>query len=124
MPITGGCHCGKATFRIAGEIPEQLTRCTCSFCAKRGALWAYYEPRQFDASVAATDDAIYRWNSKQVAHHFCPTCGCTTFTDSPAFAPDGSWDGSTRRIGANARLFDDFVAADAPVKVIDGKNLW
>ena len=26
--------------------------------------------------------------------------------------------------GVNARLFDNFVAADAPVVVIDGKNLW
>ncbi|MEJ8856923.1 hypothetical protein WKW79_20275 [Variovorax robiniae] len=37
---------------------------------------------------------------------------------------DGKWDGKTRRIGANARLFRDFDAAIAPVKVIDGKNLW
>lgn len=29
---------------------------------------------------------------------------------------------STRRIGVKARLFDDFVAADAPVAVIDGKK--
>jgi hypothetical protein len=31
---------------------------------------------------------------------------------------------STRRIGVNARLFDDFDAALAPVVVIDGKHLW
>jgi hypothetical protein len=30
----------------------------------------------------------------------------------------------TRRIGVNARLFDDFDAANAPVSVIDGRNLW
>jgi len=29
-----------------------------------------------------------------------------------------------RRIGVNARLFDGFDAAEAPVEVIDGKNLW
>jgi hypothetical protein len=51
-------------------------------------------------------------------------CGCGTFTDSPAFEADGSWDKSTRRIGVNARLFDNFSAADAPLTVIDGKNLW
>jgi hypothetical protein len=44
--------------------------------------------------------------------------------DSPAFKPDGSWDGKTRRIGVNARLIDNFDAAQAPVTVIDGKNLW
>ena len=66
----------------------------------------------------------YRWNTQLVAHHFCPACGRGTFTDSPAFEADGSWDKRTRRIGVNARLFDNFVAADAPVAVIDGKNLW
>ena len=124
MTITGRCHCGKIAFRIEGEIPAQLTRCTCSFCAKRGALVAYYQPDHFHLTTPASDGATYRWNTKQVAHHFCPTCGCATFTDSPAFEADGRWDGSTRRIGVNARLFDAFDAAQAPVVVIDGKNLW
>ena len=124
MTITGSCHCGKSAFRIEGDIPTTLTRCTCSFCSKRGVLWAYYPPDQFRLTSPTADDATYRWHTKLVAHHFCPVCGCGTFTDSPAFEPDGSWDKSTRRIGVNARLFDNFVAADAPVVVIDGKNLW
>lgn len=124
MPITGSCHCGKSAFRIEGEIPAELTRCTCSFCAKRGALLAYYSPAAFTVTTPESADAIYRWNTKQVAHHFCPACGCTTFSDSPAFEADGKWDGSTRRIGVNARLFDNFDAAAARVVVIDGKHLW
>ena len=123
MPITGSCHCGRTAFSIAGEIPAELTRCTCSFCSKRGALWAYYEPKQFQVTTPPADDATYRWHTQLVAHHFCPVCGCGTFTDSPAFEPDGSWDKTTRRIGVNARLFDDFDAALVPVAVIDGKNL-
>ncbi|WP_367850114.1 GFA family protein [Rhodoferax sp. WC2427] len=124
MLITGACHCGKTAFRIDGDLPVELTRCTCSFCAKRGALLAYYAPAQFHVITLPTDDATYRWNTLQVAHHFCPVCGCATFSDSPAFEPDGSWDQTTRRIGVNARLFDHFDAAAAPVVVIDGKNLW
>ena len=125
MTITGSCHCGKNAFSIDGDIPTELTRCTCSFCSKRGALLAYYQPSQFHA-IAQTndDDAIYRWNTKLVAHHFCSECGCATYTDSPAFEQDGSWDKVNRRIGVNARLFDNFDAAAAPVAVIDGKNLW
>jgi hypothetical protein len=124
VAITGSCHCGKSSFRIEGDMPAQLTRCTCSFCSKRGALLAYYEPGQFSASSPDADDTVYRWRTKQVAHHSCAVCGCATFSDSPAFELDGSWDGSTRRIGVNARLFDDFDAAVFPVVVIDGKNLW
>ena len=124
MSITGSCHCGKTTFRIDGDIPEVLTRCTCTFCARRGALVAYYRPDQFHMSNIAGYDANYQWNTKLVKHHFCPVCGIPTFSDSPAFEQDGSWDGSTRRIGVNARLFDNFDAAEAPVVVLDGKNLW
>ena len=123
MTITGSCHCGKCAFRIEGDIPEKLTRCTCSFCSKRGALLAYYEPTQFHVTQAA-GDSTYLWNTKLVEHHFCSDCGCATYSNSPAFGQDGSWDKVTRRIGVNARLFDNFDAATAPVIVIDGKNLW
>ncbi|MFS2032431.1 GFA family protein [Polaromonas sp. CT11-55] len=122
--ITGSCHCGKNAFRIDGEMPAQLTRCTCSFCSRRGALLAYYTPEQFHVTTPEDADAVYRWQTKLVDHHFCAKCGVSTYSDSPAFEMDGSWDGSTRRIGVNARLFDDFDAAEAPVAVIDGKNLW
>ena len=124
MTIKGSCHCGNVSFKIDGESPSQLTRCTCSFCSKRGALYAYYQPEQFHSSASGESDGIYRWNTQMVAHHFCSNCGIPTYSDSPAFEPDGSWDKKTRRIGVNARLFDDFDAATAPVTVIDGKNLW
>ncbi len=124
MTITGSCHCGTVAFAIDGEIPQKLTRCTCSFCSKRGALVAYYSPRQFRLVAPVSAAATYRWNTRQVAHEFCATCGISVFSDSPAFERDGSWDGKTRRIGINARLFDNFDAAAAPVEVIDGRNLW
>ena len=123
MPITGSCHCGKNAFRFDAPIARQLTRCTCSFCAKRGALVAYCTPAEFHVT-ASEQDAVYRWNTQLVAHHFCGGCGVSTYSDSPAFQNDGSWDGVTRRIGVNARLFDGFDAAQAEVTVIDGKNLW
>ncbi|CAN5598486.1 GFA family protein [soil metagenome] len=124
MTITGSCHCGKSQFRIEGEIPPKLTRCTCTFCSRRGALVAYYAPEQFQAFTAPADDGVYRWNTKKVAHHFCENCGISTYSDSPAFEQDGKWDGVTRRIGVNARLFNDFDANELPVEVIDGRHLW
>jgi len=123
MTVRGSCHCGKIKFEIDGDIPAQLTRCTCSYCSKHGVLFAYYTPEQFHASPAE-EDGLYEWNTKTAIHHFCRACGCTTYSDSPAWQRDGTWDGKTRRIGVNARLFDNFEAADAPVTVIDGKNLW
>ena len=91
---------------------------------KAGGLWAYDEPLQFQLIAATTDDAKYHWQNQLAAHHFCPMCGCGTYSDSPAFAPDRSWDKVTPRIGVNARLFNGFDAATASVTVIDGKHLW
>lgn len=123
MPITGRCHCGQIDFKLDVDLPDKVTRCTCSFCSKRGSLYLYCKPEQFQPA-AQGDDAIYRWQTRQVAHHFCGRCGCTTWSDSPDFQPDGRWDGTTRRIGVNARLIDDFDAAAAPVVILDGKHLW
>jgi hypothetical protein len=123
MAITARCHCGRTVLEIDGELPAALTRCTCSLCSKRGHLFAYFKPEQLKVKQADSD-GVYRWKTRQVAHHFCSACGCDTYADSPAFARDGSWDGQTRRIALNARIIDDFEAADWPVTVIDGKNLW
>jgi hypothetical protein len=124
MSLKGGCHCGQVAFEIEGEIPEKLVRCTCSFCAKRGALHAYYAPEQFKLTTSQSDLGTYRWQLKMVGHSFCPTCGIAAFSDSPKFQMDGSWDGKTRQICVNAHLFDNFDAVSYPVDVIDGKNLW
>ncbi len=40
MAIKGNCHCGATHFTVA-ERPKTVTRCTCSFCTKRGVLWAH-----------------------------------------------------------------------------------
>jgi hypothetical protein len=87
-------------------------------------LCAYDTPSQFKLTKSASRTAAYRWNSKLVAHHSCPTCGRATFSDSPAFQPDGKWDGETRSYAINARLFDNCDAAEAPVTGIDGRNPW
>ena len=79
MTIKGSCHCGKTKFEIQ-EAPTELTRCTCSFCSKRGALWAYYKPAQFRLTTPVSDVATYQWRSKTVKHHFCATCGCGTYS--------------------------------------------
>jgi hypothetical protein len=126
VAITGRCHCGDIAFEIDGEVPEALTRCTCSFCSKRGHLYAYFKPEQFRRTFPQdrAGESTYFWNSKTVANAFCGRCGCDVYADSPVFAEDGAFDPKVRKICVNARLFDDFEAADHPVTVIDGKHLW
>ena len=74
MPIKGSCHCGNTQFEV-NEAPTDVTRCTCSLCSKRGALWAYYTPAQFRLTSAPENVATYLWGSRTVKHHFCANCG-------------------------------------------------
>ncbi|MHC2313474.1 hypothetical protein ACVIHC_000520 [Bradyrhizobium diazoefficiens] len=52
MSIEASCHCGETVFEVT-EAPSSVTRCTCSLCAKRGSLWAYYKPGAVSSAVAA-----------------------------------------------------------------------
>lgn len=122
MKIKGSCHCGATAFEVSA-VPENVTQCTCSFCSKRGALWAYYTPSQFRLATPATNLSTYRWGSKTIKHHFCGTCGCGTFTETPDWST-GEPDFDNPKVSVNARLFDDFDLGAVEVVVIDGKNLW
>ena len=122
MKIKGSCHCGATAFEVSA-VPENVTQCTCSFCSKRGALWAYYTPSQFRLATPSANLSTYRWGSKTIKHHFCGTCGCGTFTETPDWST-GEPDFDNPKVSVNARLFDDFDLGAVEVVVIDGKNLW
>ncbi|HWK65525.1 MAG TPA: GFA family protein [Rhizobiaceae bacterium] len=122
MAIRGSCHCKKTMFEVS-EAPETVTACTCSYCSKSGALWAYYKPSQFKLTTPEENVATYRWGTFTIKHHFCATCGCSTYGESPDWST-GKPDFENPKIGVNARLFDDFDLDGVEVEVIDGKNLW
>ncbi|TIU71708.1 MAG: GFA family protein, partial [Mesorhizobium sp.] len=81
MTIKGSCHCEATTFEVS-EPPQTVTQCTCSFCSKRGSLWAYYLPEQFKLTSPPENVSFYRWGSKTIKHGFCAACGCGTFTET------------------------------------------
>jgi hypothetical protein len=120
--IKGSCHCKATQFEVAAA-PESVTACTCTYCSKSGALWAYTTPKEFRLTTARDRVATYQWNSYTVLHHYCPICGCTTYSESPDWST-GKPDFDNPRIGVNARLFDDFDLAAVEHKQIDGRNLW
>ena len=122
MPLKGSCHCGNTQFEVS-EAPASVTRCTCSLCSKRGALWAYYTPAQFRLLSPPESVATYLWGSRTVKHHFCASCGCGTYSESPDWST-GKADFDNPKVAVNARLFDDFDLDAVPVNMIDGRNLW
>jgi len=125
MSVKGSCHCGATQFTVA-KRPATVTRCNCSFCCKRGVLWAYQDGEEdFVLTTARDRIATYQWRSYRTEHHHCAICGCGTWYRSPL------WDQEAKRpvpgkfrVQVNAWLLDDFDPDAQPIEVIDGKNLW
>jgi hypothetical protein len=122
MIIKASCHCKATTFEVL-LAPQAVTQCTCSFCSKRGSLWAYYMPSQFKLTSPRANVSFYQWGSRTERHGFCATCGCGTFTETQDWST-GEADFDNPRISVNTRLLDDFDPDKIGVVVIDGKNLW
>ena len=84
MPLKARCHCGATQFEI-DTAPEEVSSCNCSFCSKRGVLWAYYRPAQFRLTTARDRVSTYQWDHYIGQHHHCAICGCGTFSEFPSF---------------------------------------
>jgi hypothetical protein len=123
MTLKASCHCGRTRMEIDLD-PSSLTRCTCSFCSKRGALWIYAVPDQFRLLTARGDVADYVWGGRTGVHHHCAFCGCGTFSEFPSFLENGEPDHGNPRVAVNAHLLDDLDIHALPVEVIDGRTLW
>ncbi len=122
MPLKASCHCGATQIEVAAP-PASVTSCNCSFCSKRGGLWAYYTPDQFKLTTARDRVSTYQWGHYVGQHHHCGVCGCGTYSEFPSF-DGGKPDFSKPRFSVNARLFNDFDLAAVPVEYVDGKNGW
>jgi hypothetical protein len=120
MTIKGSCYCGATRFEIEA-VPESVTACTCSFCARTGALWAYYAPDEV-RFTSRDSDGVFAPRLNR--HHFCSVCGCTTYGESPTWSLDGTADFSKPRFAINARLLEDVDLAAIKRVEIDGRNLW
>ena len=122
MSIKGSCHCRATQFELV-EAPVEVTSCNCSFCAKRGPLWAYTTPVGFKLLTARDRVATYQWGQYVGQHHHCAVCGCGTYSEFPDFS-SGTPDYDKPKVSVNARLLDDFDLDALPVQRVDGKNAW
>lgn len=117
MALKASCHCNAYRFEVP-EPPQSVLRCNCTFCSKRGSLWAYYAVEQFRLAAAPEAMPTYEWGKKTIKHHFCGTCGCSTFAESV------NWETGEPHIAINALLLDDVDVAAIPVEEVDGRTLW
>lgn len=109
----GSCHCGRVQFEVDAR-PTRLSRCNCSVCTKKGAL--FIPVSEIDAlriTAGETELTAYRFNTKTATHYFCRHCGVHPF-HRPRIAP--------ARWSANARCLTDLDLGSLPITEFDGKN--
>lgn len=79
MLIPGSCHCGNISLTLAWEpdptaIPARA--CTCSFCAKHGAVWTSCPGGTLKVAVREPASVSrYSFGSKTAQFHICSKCG-------------------------------------------------
>jgi hypothetical protein len=111
--LHGSCHCGAVTFTVA--LTDGLAtarRCTCSLCARRGAV-AVSAPLDGITILTGADRlTTYRFNTGTAAHHFCCTCGIYTHHTRRS---------NPHQIGVNLACLDGQTPFLPAVPVLDGQ---
>jgi len=75
----GQCHCGAVVFEVELENGlEDLRRCDCSLCRRKGAIMASVPLRGFKVLKGAGMLTLYQWNTRTAKHYFCKVCGIYT----------------------------------------------
>jgi len=112
--LIASCHCGRATIRLP-RTPDSVTECNCSLCTKTGFRGVYFTSDEL--VIEGEFDSYVRSDLKQayLANHRCKTCGILTHWTLLDAPPDG-------RAGVNARLIDETVLVEVPVKKVDGRS--
>lgn len=113
MKHTGGCHCGRVRFEVAGEADLVVYDCNCSICRKCAYLH-YIVPRSRFDIMAGTEDLVsYKFNTAVADHLFCRVCGIKSFY-VPRSHPDG--------VSVNARSIDAGTVTSMRIEPFDGAH--
>lgn len=83
QPYKGSCHCGAIKFSFETEPFTRGVRCNCSFCSRRGTMIHLVPGDKFKVDAQEGALATYQWGKMQAKHHFCKTCGISTFSETP-----------------------------------------
>jgi hypothetical protein len=110
----GSCHCGSVRFEMDGALAPVLD-CNCSYCTKRGTLWAHVGPEQFRLLSGEDQLADYQFNHKVIHHLFCKVCGVSPFGR-------GQDETGALGYGINVRCLDDVDVRALELTFYDGKS--
>jgi hypothetical protein len=114
------CHCGAWELALSAP-PTEVGRCNCSFCLKHGLSLAHVMAPDLTI-LRVGEETIYAPKDRN-RHHFCATCCCHLFTETP------DWDTAdsqalTRRSVNLALMVDVERFESLPEYRLDGRSGW
>ena len=115
MVHQGGCHCGKVSYTVDGDI-DQVIQCNCSICAKRGYLLWFVSRSSLHPNIDPEDLSTYTFNKHRIRHYFCPTCGVAPF----GIGLDGS---GREMVAVNVRCLENVDPATLKTVPFDGRSI-
>jgi hypothetical protein len=113
MVHRGGCHCGKVTIEVEGDITGAIS-CNCSICQKRGSL-LWFAPREKMKVTGESELTTYTFNKHVIKHRFCKTCGVLPFGEG--VDPKGN-----KMAAINIRVLEGIELEKIPVQHYDGRS--
>jgi hypothetical protein len=111
----GACHCGKVRFEVEADLASVMA-CNCSICSRAGHLLTFVTVDQFKLLAGADAQTDYQFNTKNIHHLFCSTCGVRSFGHGTG--PDGK-----PMYAVNVRTLEDVDLDALKVTKFDGKSL-
>jgi hypothetical protein len=115
MIYQGGCHCGKISFEVEGQI-DGIMECNCSICSQRGYLLWFIDRQKLKLLTPESNLSTYTFNKHQIKHRFCSTCGCGPFGEGTD--PTGK-----SMAAVNVRSLRDFDWTTVKRTAFDGKSI-
>ena len=70
----GQCHCGAVQYDVTTDL-STMGDCNCSRCRRLGWVLQSAPASQFDLRSGADNLKTYHFNTENIEHLFCRTCG-------------------------------------------------
>jgi hypothetical protein len=110
----GGCQCGAVRYAVEVELDNLIT-CNCSRCGKLGSVLAFAPAQAFELLQGEEAQTEYRFNTHNISHLFCKTCGIESFGR-------GVGPGGVAMAAINVRCLDDVDVFALRPQQFDGKS--
>jgi len=111
-----GCHCGAVRYRAELDLSAAVMECNCTHCQAKGLLLAFITPDKFETPTPDEAQTEYRFNTHEIQHLFCKTCGIQSFARGEA-------PGGRPMVSINVRSVDGLDVDALELKPFDGRAM-